>query len=36
MPVQAKKIHENQYLGAVWQLEGAAQARVAGPCQPIG
>jgi hypothetical protein len=26
MPARAKKFHENQYLGAVWHLEGAAQS----------
>jgi len=35
MPAQSKKFHENQYLGEVWQLEGAAQLRVVGPRQPI-
>ena len=43
MPAQAKKSHENQYLGEIWQsanasklrLESAPQLRVAGPRQPV-
>jgi hypothetical protein len=25
MPTKAKKLHENQYLAGLWQLEGATQ-----------
>jgi len=25
MPPEAKKLHENQYLAGLWQLEGAAR-----------
>jgi hypothetical protein len=33
---EAKKFHENQYLGGLWQLEGAAQNRVFRARHPIG